>query len=239
MAVSGTQQTRAGVPLLAVADPPQGWESMFMLSRETIHGGLACVFAASNVLLGVIGFCIAFALIKQGKELFATSLWVWSYVVMIGILGFGYRRFLYAGTEQEWAAGVPYDLLDWLGSPVFYTLLVMGVFVVPPLYWAFLFWPMEGGCTSKQVSRMRKHAFQSAALGVCVGVVGYWVFVSLFASDAQLQYLSMADFDFDWDSTRVEFSYYTPLLGFLTAEALFLVPVLAPLLLTRAAAVPE
>jgi hypothetical protein len=86
---------------------------MFMLSRETIHGGLACVFAASNVLLGVIGFCVAFSLIKQGKELLATSLWVWSYVVMIGILGFGYRRFLYAGTEEEWAAGVPYDLLDW------------------------------------------------------------------------------------------------------------------------------
>ena len=73
-----------------------GWETMFLLDRS-MHGIWPCLFANTNVSLGVLGFIICYKLIKSGHTRLQHQLWTGSYTCMFAILTFGYDRFLYAG----------------------------------------------------------------------------------------------------------------------------------------------
>ena len=73
-----------------------GWETMFFLDRN-LHGIWPCLFANTNVSLGVLGFCICYKLIKDGNDLAVHKYWTTAYTCMFAILTFGYDRFLYAG----------------------------------------------------------------------------------------------------------------------------------------------
>lgn len=72
------------------------WETMFYLDKS-MHGILPCIFAHTNVSLGIIGFMFCYKLIKGGREELAHPVWILSYICMFAILTFGYDRFLYAG----------------------------------------------------------------------------------------------------------------------------------------------
>jgi len=118
-----------------------GWETMFFFSDTEIHGLLSCLFAMTNVLLGIVGFLIAGLLIKRDSTTFVHALWTVPYTCMFAILSFGYDRFMYPGTLEEWRRGVKYSLSDFFHCQVFYTLLIMGLFVIPPLFYAIIMWP--------------------------------------------------------------------------------------------------
>jgi len=90
----------------------------------------------------MIGFLLAGNIGRGDKPASAHALWVLPYCCMFAILSFGYDRFLYAGTLEEWRSGVKYPLMDFFHSQIFYTLLVMGIFVIPPLYYAHITWPV-------------------------------------------------------------------------------------------------
>lgn len=78
-----------------------GWESMFYLNKS-MHGILPCVFACTNVLMGVIGFLICARLIQDGHERLQHFLWTSAYTCMFAILTLGYNRFLYAGQTLDY-----------------------------------------------------------------------------------------------------------------------------------------
>ena len=107
---------------------------MFVFANKgELHPLLPFGFALTNVLLGFVGFLLAYRHVKRAHYYSAHTLWVRSYSIMFGILGFGYRRFLYAGTGAEWVADKKYLAADFFHSDVFCTLCAMGVIVIPLL----------------------------------------------------------------------------------------------------------
>ncbi|KAL1922038.1 uncharacterized protein VTP21DRAFT_10680 [Calcarisporiella thermophila] len=115
-----------------------GWESMFVLGdKNTIPAILPTLFSFTNVLLGILGHYITWRMIKSskniGQDLSYHRPWIWAYACFNAILGMGYYRFTYAGTHEDWAAGRTFPMLAFFTSPVFFTLLAMGVVFVPAM----------------------------------------------------------------------------------------------------------
>lgn len=114
-----------------------GWETMFVAStHESIPAWLVCLFAVTNVTQGVLGYYVTYRCLRAGRDGLAKFQTIWSHAAMFFILffgwdGSGWKRFTYAGTGVEWHAGVAYDWTAFFSSPVFYTLLAMGVPLIP------------------------------------------------------------------------------------------------------------
>lgn len=117
-----------------------GWETMFVAARHTdIPAWLVTVFAITNVTQGLLGFYLTARFLKRNKTRAAIAQAIWAHVAMLLILvfgwdGSGYKRFLYAGTGEEWHQGVSYDWTAFFSSPVFFTLLGLGVIFIPTYY---------------------------------------------------------------------------------------------------------
>jgi hypothetical protein len=88
-----------------------GWETMFYLDRS-LHGIFPCLFALTNVSQGILGFYLVYKAVQANRNFLAgilvivkvegsVALWAVNYVIMFGILGFGYQRFMYAGRENS------------------------------------------------------------------------------------------------------------------------------------------
>jgi len=75
---------------------------MFFYGPNDLHGLAVCIFASTNVLLGVAGFYCCALLVKAGRESVAHAVWTTAYSCMFSILSFGYDRFLYAGNDKVW-----------------------------------------------------------------------------------------------------------------------------------------
>lgn len=73
---------------------------MFFYGTEDLHGLAVCLFASTNVLLGVFGFYCCAVLVRADRQTVAHAVWTTAYTCMFGILSFGYDRFLYAGKEN-------------------------------------------------------------------------------------------------------------------------------------------
>ena len=113
------------------------WETMFVArDHNSIPGWIVVLFAITNIACPILGYYITGSLIQKGSFRAAYLQPVWSHLVMLFILlvgwdGTGLQRFTYSGTGEEFAQGVPYFWTDFFSSPVFYTLLAMGVVLVP------------------------------------------------------------------------------------------------------------
>ncbi|XP_070553917.1 uncharacterized protein [Ptychodera flava] len=148
-----------------------GWETMFFFDRS-LHPIWPCLFACTNVSQGVLGFILVCKLVHNGKEATAHAVWTMSYTCMFAILTLGYDRFLYAGTLEEWRAGKKYPLTDFFYCEVFYTLLVMAIFVLPPLFYAMSIWPTDVAINKQRKWTMIKQAatgYLYASIAVVVG----------------------------------------------------------------------
>ncbi|KAI1314371.1 hypothetical protein EDD11_002236 [Mortierella claussenii] len=115
-----------------------GWESMFVLGdKNDIHALLPTVFAFTNVLLGIIGYYVTYAKIrrhrhdKNGLPMSYHKYWVHAYTCFCAILGMGYNRFMYPSDHLAWNAGIHYPLTDFFTSRILFTLLAMGVILIP------------------------------------------------------------------------------------------------------------
>ncbi|CAH1792480.1 unnamed protein product [Owenia fusiformis] len=159
-----------------------GWETMWHYSKD-MHGIWPCLFAHTNISLGVLGYVLAYKCIKGNQELLAHTLWVGAYTCMFAILSFGYDRFLYAGDANDWQNNVSYPLVDFFQSQVFYTLLVMSVFVLPPIYYAITIWPSEFGISSESKWQTINHAVYSFAKFTALGSA---IYLGVFYSDNAL-----------------------------------------------------
>lgn len=118
-----------------------GWETMFVASNhQSIPAWLVTLFSVTNVTQGILGFYVTAYFIRKNKWTAATAQTIWSHAAMLFILifgwdGSGFRRFLYAGTGEEWHSGVHYDLSAFFSGPVFYALLGLGVAFLPTYFW--------------------------------------------------------------------------------------------------------
>ncbi len=126
------------------------WETMFVATTHAdLPAWLVTTFGFTNVSQGILGFYITYRLIRAGKDGAARLQTIWSHAAMLFILifgwdGSGFSRFIYAGTGEEWRAGVPYAWAAWFSSPVFFTLASMAVVFVPTYTWLVLRFIKDG-----------------------------------------------------------------------------------------------
>lgn len=114
-----------------------GWETMFVARNfQSLPAWLVALFAMTNVTQGVLGFAVTAHLIRREKLNWAKFQAIWSHLAMLFILivgwdGTGYRRFLYAGTGEQWHDGVALPISDFWSGSVFYGLLGLAVVFIP------------------------------------------------------------------------------------------------------------
>lgn len=119
------------------------WETMQVGTYATIPAWLVALFSATNITQGILGYWIAYKLIRAGKTYSANLMWMLGYFGMFFILihgwdGTGFKRFFYCATK--WSGEIiPWnpDMFSiftpivWLVSPVAITLLIMGIILMP------------------------------------------------------------------------------------------------------------
>lgn len=86
--------------------------------------------------IGIIGYYVTYQKIRQHRndpQLPTTihKYWVHAYTCFCAILGLGYNRFMYPSDYVAWRAGVAYPLTAFFTSRILFTLLAMGVILVP------------------------------------------------------------------------------------------------------------
>ena len=128
------------------------WETMQVAAtHEDIPAWLVVIFAVTNITQGILGYWITWKLVKKEHLYVAHVNWIiaWTvfwFILICGWDGTGWQRFLYDPTMlngELWAPGKHMGI-DFLTSNVFLSLLVMGVFVAPPITYALVTWIREG-----------------------------------------------------------------------------------------------
>ncbi len=118
-----------------------GWETMFLARNHlSIPAWLTMLFGATNITQGVLGFYVTYYFIRKNNMAMAKLQTIWSHAAMFFILifgwdGTGYKRFFYAGTGEDWHTQVPHAITDFFGAEIFYTLVVMGLVLIPTYIW--------------------------------------------------------------------------------------------------------
>jgi hypothetical protein len=114
-----------------------GWETMYVAgSHADIPAWLVALFGITNVTQGLLGYYVTSKYIRAGKMGAAKLQAVWSHVAMFFILfvgwdGTGFLRFTHTGTREDFLAGNLRPWYEWLTSDVAFTLIGMGVILVP------------------------------------------------------------------------------------------------------------
>jgi len=176
------------------------------LTKEEIPAVVPTLFAFLNVFMGVLGFRTAYNRIRNGDIASAHRLWIQAYNAMFGILAFGYRRFFFAGyargaprmtgrstvgsgtaraapsilpssTGAEWAAGAPYELADFFTSEVFFTLLAMGLVLLPALFYGPLQWAKSPANANLRRFPLPALAVATTARSIVYGTIIYILYL--------------------------------------------------------------
>jgi len=167
-----------------------GWESMYYFKegKDGIQPWLPLVFAVTNVSNGIIGFWVASQLVRRNALLSAHSVWIVALSIFAAILGFGYARFLYPSDHVDWAAGKTYPLLDFFrGSPVFVTLLCMGILLLPAMWYPIISWrkTQSNPCVPEPVV---EHTVSLVSRLLFAYAGGYAIFILGYCDDQSREY---------------------------------------------------
>lgn len=118
-----------------------GWETMFVArNHSSIPAWVVALFCITNITQAVLGYYVTYSFIRKGNMGAAKFQTIWSHacmflVLIVGWDGSGWKRFTYAGTGEDWHNQVALPWTDFFSSPVFYTLLGMGVILIPTYTW--------------------------------------------------------------------------------------------------------
>ena len=120
------------------------WETMFVAaSRDDIPGWLVALFGLTNVTQGLLGYWTTARYLRSGRTKAAKMQTIWSHAAMLFILvvgwdGTGWLRFTNTRSWDDFHAGILNPWYQFFDSPVFWTLLGMGVILIPT--YAYLCW---------------------------------------------------------------------------------------------------
>ncbi|KAG0318845.1 hypothetical protein BGZ99_005434 [Dissophora globulifera] len=223
-----------------------GWESMFLLGdKNEIHAILPTVFAFTNVLFGIIGYYVTYRKIRHlhkkygGKDNGTKPLpmayhkyWVHAYTCFCAILGMGYNRFLYPSDYVAWRAGVSYPLMAFFTSRMLFTLLAMGVILIPAAYVPCYIWMKDQTLVHPgDKSRFFLTCVFYSLQGVSVisGLFGAYI-IRTHQNDNNKWVENMASL-FDNGHILSRESKWSPLLGFWVAETAVMLLVFLPIIL--------
>ncbi|TPX61570.1 hypothetical protein SpCBS45565_g07226 [Spizellomyces sp. 'palustris'] len=217
-----------------------GWESMFLFTsgRDAIPPLLTTAFTLTNSALGILGFYLTYNYIRAHRDNLAHDpsyhkYWIHAYSCFTAILGMGYYRFTYPGTHRDWNAGITFPMTQFVFSPVFNTLLAMGIIFVPVIYYLMYSLASE---TFQELSKRQAATNVSISAGqIKKGVLSYILrtavvdFIAISCAwglAMNTQYVDdVSYFEHGWAGK------YAPLVGFavghLVVFGLVLVPIVA------------
>jgi hypothetical protein len=123
------------------------WETMHVWDRN-LTPLLVVAFAITNVTQSILGFWLCCRCIRAGNAYRAYLHLVGAYFFMFFILvhgwdGRGYQRF-FSVTRQDFLNWKPSNAAAWVTSEVAITLCVMGVFLLPVLFYYCARWLKQG-----------------------------------------------------------------------------------------------
>jgi hypothetical protein len=125
-----------------------GWETMFAGDRS-LPAWLVTLFCVTNITQGILGFWVAYKLIEKDRLYWAYLQAVLGYLAMFFILvhgwdGTGWRRFFYAGSIEQWRAGLELPLYAFAYSKVAGTLYLFGLVMLPVMFYLLCSWIAQG-----------------------------------------------------------------------------------------------
>ncbi|KAF9287418.1 hypothetical protein BGZ68_001853 [Mortierella alpina] len=202
-----------------------GWESMFVLGdKNEIHAILPTVFAFTNVLLGIIGYYVTYRKIRKHRNdaqlpMSYHKYWIHAYTCFCAILGMGYNRFMYPSDYVAWRAGVSYPLESFFTSRIFFTLLSMGVVLLPAAYIPCYIWLKQSATLPDSKSRMVLACVFYILQGVSVVTAFFGAYiVRNHKNDPDLKMTDNFWILMDQGNILSRESKWSPLLGFWVAE---------------------
>lgn len=209
-----------------------GWETMFMLDRD-MDPLLPTLFSVTNVSQGVLAFYIIYRLAQSSPiaSPFIHLFYIVPYALMFGILGFGYDRFLYSGSIPQFNANLALPVLDFFSCPVFYTLLLMSIFVLPGIFYPVLFWSPTSGA-SRQYGKWNLIGILIGFWMVLIGL-GSLIFIGYEKSLGDNVTDRFSHVYLSWTKNQgggLGYGRYDPLVGFVVAQAVFGLVTLLPIL---------
>ena len=114
-----------------------GWETMFVASdHQSIPAWVVAAFGITNITQAIVGYYVTYRFIVTDRPGAAKAQAIWSHAAMFFILfvgwdGTGFSRFTHTGTSEEFHQGIHNPWYEWLLSPVAFTLIGMGVLLIP------------------------------------------------------------------------------------------------------------
>lgn len=123
------------------------WETMHVWDRD-LSSLLLVTFAVTNVTQSILGFWVTYRCIRAGNPYAGFLQVILGYFCMFFILvhgwdGTGYRRF-FSATKENFLTWDVANLPQWFTSDVAVTLYVMGVFLIPLLFFLMARWLKDG-----------------------------------------------------------------------------------------------
>ncbi|KAF9173712.1 hypothetical protein BGX21_011038 [Mortierella sp. AD011] len=214
-----------------------GWESMFLLGdKNDIHALLPTIFAFTNVLLGVIGYYVTYCKIRKYRTAAKLPMsyhkyWIHAYTCFCAILGMGYNRFMYPSDYVAWRADVQYPLTAFFTSRIFFTLLAMGVVLIPAAYIPCFLWMKNQTLTAPgDKSRFFLTCIHFILQGTCLvsALFGAYI-VRNHENDPSNDIVTNLWQLFDNGNILDRESKWSPLLGFWVAETAVMFLVFLPI----------
>lgn len=161
------------------------WSSFFYFTdRSEVPAMLSSVMLLLNSASAIVGFYVAGKYFQKEKadHVTAHSLWQVAFLLYFGIIGFAYKRFMYCGTAREWVNDIPYPVMDFLNSRMFYGYAYFAVPQVVGVLYPAVYWPSTDptlaiGEKEKEKLDMRTLAIYGG--GVLVSFALYIVFAGV------------------------------------------------------------
>ena len=176
-----------------------------------------------------MGFYIAHQYLKYNKYLQAQLIYIIPYMIMFTILGLGYDRFLFPFSYKEYYQrsfngygkenafdDIP-SLESFFNCDVFYTLIKMGIILIPALYYPSFNW-ME--YTIQEGTHIKYFVLKVVYGYIFTIASGYYMFIRFYCNKRQQKYFN----DF-----RLSFAgIYAPLFGYIVSMHTLFLLVLIP-----------
>ncbi|KAG0201570.1 hypothetical protein BGX28_005660 [Mortierella sp. GBA30] len=224
-----------------------GWESMYLLGdKNEIHAILPTMFAFTNVLFGIIGYYVTYCKIRKHRNdarlpMSYHKYWIHAYTCFCAILGMGYNRFMYPSDHIAWKTGQTFPLMAFFSSRILYTLLAMGVILIPAAYIPCYIWMKN----ETMISPGDKSRFFVACIfyilqGVSVvsALFGAYI-VRNYESDPDIKMTENLWNLLDQGHILSRDSKWSPLLGFWVAETAVLFLVFLPIFFVPSVNAPK
>jgi len=193
-----------------------GWETMFLFTtKDEMRPLLPTLFCFSNIFLAILGFYFNQNLIKQGKASQAHAVWFYAYVIMFSVIGFGYRRFLYTQSGEEWSQDMQTNyhaplenvIFDFFWSNILKTLVAMGVIILPALFGPQLKWYWRSGKKYSDQVRLWNELVSYWTTGLSLGSLGFVLYMFLLNDAVGRDYFKDGPL-----------GYFTPLVSFYLSQ---------------------